>query len=102
MVGPGSLYTSLLPNLLVPDFLAAIHSSRAVKVYVCNIATQVGETDLYTCYDHVQALEEHKVGEDFLMSSLCNENCEGKLGPSSQWVSADEKFAPIYAFMAPI
>jgi len=90
VVGPGSLYTSLLPNLLVPDLLAAIHASRAVKVYICNIATQAGETDLYTCYDHVQALEE-QVGENFFDVVLCNENYEGDLGGTSQWVSADEK-----------
>ena len=45
VIGPGSLYTSLLPNLLVPELLAAIRASRAVKVYVCNVATQPGETD---------------------------------------------------------
>jgi uncharacterized cofD-like protein len=90
VVGPGSLYTSLLPNLLVPDLLAAVHASRAVKVYICNIATQVGETDLYTCYDHVCALEE-QVGENFFDVVLCNENYEGDLGGTSQWVCADEK-----------
>ena len=90
VVGPGSLYTSLLPNLLVPDLLAAIHASRAVKVYICNIATQVGETDLYTCHDHVRALEE-QVGENFFDVVLCNENYEGNLGPTSEWVRADEK-----------
>ena len=57
VVGPGSLYTSLLPNLLVHDLLGAIQASRALKIYVCNIATQSGETDSYTCYDHVRALE---------------------------------------------
>ena len=90
VVGPGSIYTSLLPNLLVPDLLAAIHASRAIKVYICNIATQVGETDLYSCYDHVRALEE-QVGEIFFDVVLCNENYEGDLGGTSQWVSADEK-----------
>ena len=90
VIGPGSLYTSLLPNLLVPDLLAAIHASRAIKVYVCNIATQTGETDLYTCYDHVRALEE-QVGENFFDVVLCNENCQGDLGSTSQWVRADEK-----------
>ncbi len=90
VIGPGSLYTSLLPNLLVPDLLSAIRASRAVKVYVCNIATQPGETDLYSCYDHVHALEEH-VGEDLFDVVLCNENNEGELGPTSQWVRADEK-----------
>jgi uncharacterized cofD-like protein len=90
VIGPGSLYTSLLPNLLVPDLLAAIHASRAVKVYVCNIATQIGETDLYTCYDHVRAVEE-QVGDNFFDVVLCNENCEGDLSSTSQWVRADEK-----------
>lgn len=89
-IGPGSLYTSLLPNLLVPDLLAAIHASRALKVYVCNIATQTGETDLYSCYDHVRALEEH-VGEDLFDVVLCNENYEGDPGRTSQWVRADER-----------
>jgi uncharacterized cofD-like protein len=89
VIGPGSLYTSLLPNLLVPDLLAAIRASRAVKVYVCNIATQPGETDLYSCYDHVRALEDH-VGEDLFDVVLCNENNEGDLGSSAHWVRADE------------
>lgn len=90
VIGPGSLYTSLLPNLLVPDLLAAIQSSRAVKVYVSNIATQKGETDLYTCFDHVRALEE-QAGGNFFDLVLCNENYEGSLEPASQWVQADEK-----------
>jgi uncharacterized cofD-like protein len=90
VIGPGSLYTSLLPNLLVPDLLAAIRASRAVKVYVCNIATQAGETDLYSCYDHVRALEDH-IGEDLFDVVLCNDNQVGNLGPTSQWVSVDEK-----------
>lgn len=90
VIGPGSLYTSLLPNLLVPDLLAAIRASRAFKVYVCNIATQTGETDLYSCYDHVRALEEH-VGEDLFDVVLCNESYEGDPGGTSQWVRADEK-----------
>jgi len=89
VVGPGSLYTSLLPNLLVHDLLAAIQTSRAVKIYVCNIATQSGETDFFTCYDHVRALENH-VGEDLFDIILCNDNYENNIG-SSQWVHADEK-----------
>ena len=90
VVGPGSLYTSLLPNLLVHDLLGAIQASRAVKVYVSNIATQKGETDLYSCYDHVRALEEH-VGDRLFDVVLCNENHEGQLLDDSQWVRADEK-----------
>ena len=90
VVGPGSLYTSLLPNLLVKDLLGAIHASRALKVYVSNIATQSGETDMYTCYDHVRALEEH-IGESIFDVLLCNDNYEGQLSDDSQWVRADEK-----------
>jgi uncharacterized cofD-like protein len=90
VVGPGSLYTSLLPNLLVPDLLAAVQASRAVKLYACNIATQAGETDLYTCSDHVHALEEH-VGGDLFDIVLCNSQYEGDLGEDAQWVRADGK-----------
>lgn len=92
VVGPGSLYTSLLPNLLVPDVLAAMRSSRAVKFYVCNIATQAGETDLYSCHDHVQALEEH-VGEELFDVILCNSRYDGDLGESARWVRADARSA---------
>lgn len=89
VIGPGSLYTSILPNLLVHDLLAAIHVSRAVKIYVSNIATQPGETDAFTCYDHVRALEGH-VGEDLFDVILCNDNYDGDIG-AAQWVRADEK-----------
>jgi len=90
VVGPGSLYTSLLPNLLVQDLLGAIKASRALKVYVSNIATQSGETDLYSCYDHTRALEEH-VGDSLFDIVLCNDNYDGELNTGSQWVRADEK-----------
>jgi uncharacterized cofD-like protein len=90
VVGPGSLYTSLLPNLLVQDLLGAIQASRGLKVYVCNIATQTGETDVYTCDDHIRALEEH-IGEKLFEIILCNDNHEGELNEDSQWVRADEK-----------
>jgi uncharacterized cofD-like protein len=90
IVGPGSLYTSLLPNLLVRDLLAAIHASRAIKIFVCNIATQTGETDEYSCHDHVRALEEH-IGEDLFDVVLCNDNHSVTLPDGSEWVSADQK-----------
>lgn len=89
VVGPGSLYTSILPNLLVRDLLAALDISRAVKIYVCNIATQPGETDAFTCHDHVRALESH-IGGDLFDVVLCNDNYSGNIG-TSQWVRADEK-----------
>ena len=59
VLGPGSLYTSILPNLLVRDVAQAVRSSRALKVYVCNVATQHGETDHYSAADHVTAIERH-------------------------------------------
>jgi uncharacterized cofD-like protein len=91
VVGPGSLYTSLLPNLLVNDLLGAVESSRSVKVYVCNIATQTGETDMLTsCYDHVEALEEH-VGDTLFDIVLCNDNYKGQLYDGSRFVIMDDK-----------
>lgn len=59
VLGPGSLYTSVLPNLLVPGIARAIRGSRALKLYVCNVMTQPGETDDYTASDHVRAILEH-------------------------------------------
>ncbi len=89
VVGPGSLYTSILPNLLVHDLLSAMQISRAVKIYVCNIATQSGETDSFTCNDHIRSMEDH-IGEDMFDVILCNNKYTGEIG-SSQWVRADQK-----------
>ncbi len=58
-IGPGSLYTSLIPNMLVRPVAEAIQASDATKIYIQNIMTQPGETDRYTAADHVQALAEH-------------------------------------------
>ncbi|MBL8062423.1 MAG: uridine diphosphate-N-acetylglucosamine-binding protein YvcK [Anaerolineales bacterium] len=90
VVGPGSLYTSILPNLLVEDLLSGLRASRAIKIYVCNIATQEGETDSFTTFDHVRALEGH-VGADVFDIILCNNNYKGKLNPTSVWVQVDER-----------
>ncbi len=59
ILSPGSLYTSLLPNLLIEDIQKAIRGSTAVKVYVCNVATQRGETDGFEVDDHIRALYHH-------------------------------------------
>ncbi len=90
LIGPGSLYTSLLPNLLVRDVMAAVRNSRALKVYICNIATQAGETQAFTCYDHVRALEEH-VGEDLFDIILCNDAYDVHLTDDSHWVIVDDR-----------
>ncbi len=59
VLGPGSLYTSIIPNLLVDGVVDAIRNSNAVKVYVCNIMSQQGETENYTVNDHLLAIEQH-------------------------------------------
>lgn len=59
VLGPGSLYTSVLPNLLIPELAEAVRRSPAPKVYVCNVMTQPGETQGYTAADHVRALIDH-------------------------------------------
>ena len=98
LIGPGSLYTSLLPNLLVPDIAAAIRASRAYKFYLCNVATQPGETDGYTCLDHVQAIESHLKGRIFELI-ICNNQTKGKLPDRVQYVipgtNLDEHY-PVY------
>ncbi|MGD2143320.1 MAG: uridine diphosphate-N-acetylglucosamine-binding protein YvcK [Anaerolineae bacterium] len=75
VVGPGSLYTSVLPNLLVPGVAQAAEASRGRKIYVCNVATQRGETEGYTVADHVAALEAHVPGNLFPVV-LANDNLD--------------------------
>lgn len=65
IVGPGSLYTSILPNLLVKDIARAIAVSSAYKVFVCNVATEPGETDHYRAEDFLAAIERHVDGSLF-------------------------------------
>ncbi|WP_435925652.1 gluconeogenesis factor YvcK family protein [Paenibacillus sp. DYY-L-2] len=60
LIGPGSLYTSIIPNLLVPKLAEAVlENENAIKIFVCNVMTQPGETDDYTVSDHLQAVYEH-------------------------------------------
>jgi uncharacterized cofD-like protein len=59
VMGPGSLFTSLLPSLLVPGIADAIRASTAVRVFVCNVATQAGETAGYDLARHVEAISDH-------------------------------------------
>lgn len=59
VIGPGSVYTSIVPNLLVSGIPDAIDAADAVKVFVCNVMTQPGETDGYSASDHVRAIERH-------------------------------------------
>jgi uncharacterized cofD-like protein len=59
VIGPGSLFTSILPALLIPEIRNAVLTSPALRIYVCNVATQVGETSGFDLADHVEALERH-------------------------------------------
>ena len=73
VIGPGSLYTSILPNLLIQDITAAIKVSNALKLYVCNLVTQAGETDNYAVEDHIKAIEDHSSKRLFNLT-ICNNN----------------------------
>jgi uncharacterized cofD-like protein len=97
VIGPGSLYTSLLPNLLVPDVLAAIRASKAMKAYVMNIATQRGETSAYNCSDHIRVFEEH-IGPDLFDVIVYNNRYEDVLPDGVEWVKLDDDAAmyPVY------
>jgi uncharacterized cofD-like protein len=59
IIGPGSLYTNVIPNLLVNGVAKAIKESKAIKIYVSNIMTEFGQTDEYTVADHINAIVEH-------------------------------------------
>jgi uncharacterized cofD-like protein len=72
VIGPGSLYTSVLPNLLVEGIAAAVRQTAALRVYVCNVATEAGETDHYDVLGHVEAIERH-VGPGMLDVVLVND-----------------------------
>lgn len=61
IIGPGSLYTSILPNLLVPKLGQEICRAKAKKIYICNVMTQKGETDYFTASDHIQVILNHMI-----------------------------------------
>jgi len=71
VIGPGSLYTSIMPSLLPPELFAAVRSSAAVRLYICNVATQRGETQGYDLADHLGALERH-TGSGWIDAVLAN------------------------------
>jgi uncharacterized cofD-like protein len=86
IVGPGSLFTSILPNLLVPEISTALRETRARKIYVCNIAMQPGETDNYTVADHVLALEKY-IGRGIFQIILANHAYPvANAGPNTRYV----------------
>jgi len=71
VIGPGSLYTSVIPNLLIKNVARTIRESKAYKIYVSNIVTENGHTDDYTLSDHIKAIEEH-AGKDIVNYCICD------------------------------
>jgi uncharacterized cofD-like protein len=68
IIGPGSLYTSIMPNLVIKGIVEAIQQSPAMKIYICNVMTQPGETDGYAVTDHVDAVLDHaKISLDYVL-----------------------------------
>lgn len=90
VIGPGSLYTSIMPNLLVPEIVAALSVTHAPKAYICNIATQAGETDGYMAQAHMEALEQH-LGPGIIDAVLVNTRIPAQVaGPEKpEWVKPD-------------
>lgn len=95
LVGPGSLYTSVMPNLLVPDLGEAVRVSRALKFYICNVASQPGETDGYTCGDHVRNIEKH-LGIRLFDMVISNNCYEGELPPQIDFVRTEPELEEEY------
>jgi len=85
VLGPGSLYTSILPNLLITSLPEALRASRALKLYVCNVATQHGETDGYSVDDHVAALEKY-IGSNIIDVVLSNARTDVQWGDAPEGV----------------
>ncbi|MFN2451074.1 MAG: uridine diphosphate-N-acetylglucosamine-binding protein YvcK [Candidatus Dormibacteria bacterium] len=82
LVGPGSLYTSILPNLLVEGMVEALRATPAVKVYVCNVASQPGETNGFSVEEHLDAIENH-VGSNLFDYVIVNNNVAPALPASA-------------------
>ncbi len=94
IAGPGSFYTSTIPNLLVPSVRQAVMSSQASRIFVCNVANQPGETDGYGVTDYMDQLRKH--AEDAFTTVLANDNYHPHMQPSStsSWVELPKPGQP--------
>jgi uncharacterized cofD-like protein len=92
VIGPGSLYSSVLPNLLISDIRDALAAAPGMRVYVCNVATQPGETGTFSAAEHLEALFEH-IGEGLIDYVLINHNWHARQpdGWLGQPVQIDER-----------
>jgi uncharacterized cofD-like protein len=92
IIGPGSLYTSIAPNLLVPKIAHAIARSKALRIYVCNIMTQPGETDGFTVSDHIRTID--RVAGAPLFDAVLVQKQSPSAGSLIKY--AQEKSHPVY------
>ncbi|MCD6356175.1 MAG: uridine diphosphate-N-acetylglucosamine-binding protein YvcK, partial [Anaerolineaceae bacterium] len=96
VIGPGSLYTSVIPNLLVPGLADALRSSKALKFFVCNVANQKGETTGYTWSDHIHAVEKHLEDIHFDVI-LCNDSSAIQMPGEVEAVIPDKELEDQYS-----
>ena len=96
VVGPGSLYTSILPNLLVKDIYSAIRTSQALKIFICNVATQKGETEGFSCGDHLRVIEEH-IGVNLFDIIVANDNSPAAFNENIEAVIVEDGLKDAYA-----
>lgn len=92
LIGPGSLYTSIIPNLLVKGIGQAVVKAKGEKIYIANLMTQQGETINYSVSQHIEAIHEH-VGESFIESVLFNEK---ELPPAIYAQYREENAEPVH------
>lgn len=95
IIGPGSLYTSIIPNFLIKEITKAVTKSKAKKIYIANIATERGETENYTIEDHINALIKHSDPRIFdiclVNENIIDEGEEGELGKVKNISTVDKK-----------
>lgn len=96
VVGPGSLYTSILPNLLVKDIASAIRASQALKIFICNVATQKGETEGFTCGEHLRVIEDH-IGVNIFDIIVANNHSPRDFNPNLEAVEVEKDLQKKYA-----
>ena len=96
VVGPGSLYTSILPNLLVRDITAAIKAAHGLKIFVCNVATQKGETEGFSCGDHLKVIEDH-IGTNIFDIIVANDIPPQNFNKNVEGVEVEDDLRKSYA-----
>jgi uncharacterized cofD-like protein len=92
LLGPGSLYTSILPNLLIPEIAEHIKDSDALKIYICNVMTQHGETDGFTVSKHLEVIFESTYQN---VVDVCIFNSGGGIDSELLYRYAQEKSFPV-------